>query len=203
MDGLEKRYFKAREIRAEAKEGSAGTVSGYAIVFDELSEELGIFMPFREKIRRGAFADSMKGDIYAFWSHNTSIVLGRTTNKSLRLSEDAHGVAFELDLPNTNAGRDAFALIQRGDVTGMSFGFMVETEEWDYGNDEDEERIRTIVKGKLFEVSPTAFPAYPQTEVDTRSLDEVGKRGKEKLQPISKTVRDFSTEERRLKLSML
>ena len=203
MDGLEKRYFKAREIRAEAKEGSAGTISGYAIVFDELSEELGFYTTFREKIRRGAFADSMNGDVYAFWSHDSSVVLGRTTNKTLRLKEDAHGVGFELDLPDTTAGRDAFALIKRGDVSGMSFGFMVETEEWDYGTDDNEDRIRTIVKGKLFEVSPTAFPAYPQTEVDTRSLDEVAKRGKEKLPSISKTIREFGTEERRLKLSML
>lgn len=168
MNKLETRSFEV-EIRAEKKDNDAGTISGYAAVFEKMSEELGIYTKFREKIAKGAFADSIGDDIRALWSHDSNQVLGRTKNGTLTLKEDDIGLAFTLSLPDTATGRDAFALISRGDVSGMSFGFVPEDDEWLISPDGDS-AIRTIKKAKLYEISPTAFPAYPQTTVNTRDL---------------------------------
>lgn len=167
----EKRYSdSALELREEKSEdGSIGTVSGYAAVFNELSEELGVFFKFREKIAPGAFANSISGDVRAFWSHNPDFVLGRTKNETLSLNEDGKGLRFSLKLPDTQAGRDALTLIRNRTVTGMSFGFFIEEDAWKRGS-KTEAPIRTLLKVNLFEVSPVAFPAYPQTEVQARSV---------------------------------
>lgn len=175
---LEVRTYQIEEVRATDENG-VRKVGGYAAMFDKLSEDLGMFVPLREKIQRGAFADSVaNGDVRAFWNHNHDIVLGRNKNQSLRLHEDSKGLAFDLTLADTQAGRDAFTLIQRGDVSSMSFGFRVRKDSWDRPKDVNAPVIRTLLDVELLEVSPVAFPAYPQTEVQARSIDEALVRAK-------------------------
>jgi len=175
---LEVRNYQIEEVRA-TEENGVRKVGGYAAMFDKLSEDLGTFVPLREKIQRGAFADSVaNGDIRAFWNHNHDIVLGRNKNQSLRLHEDSKGLSFDLTLADTQAGRDAFTLIQRGDVSAMSFGFRVRKDSWDRPKDANSPVIRTLLDVDLLEVSPVAFPAYPQTEVQARSIDEALVRAK-------------------------
>jgi len=176
MKNNEKRYFQATDLRAET-DGESRKVSGYAAVFEQLSQPI---FNFVEKIRAGAFADSIKnGDIRALWSHNSDLVLGRTTAKTLNLREDNHGLYFELSLPDTQTGRDAYTSIKRGDVTGMSFGFSVDGEEWLKGKD-GQPHVRTLTKINLFEISPTAFPAYEQTSVQARDITEIVKEQEKK-----------------------
>jgi uncharacterized protein len=80
----------------------------------------------RETIRPGAFKGSLKGrDVVALVDHDNAKLLARTRSGSLRLQEDDKGLSFELDLPDTQAGRDVLALAERGDLGGMSFGFTV------------------------------------------------------------------------------
>ena len=75
---LEVRTYQIEEVRATDENG-VRKVGGYAAMFDKLSEDLGMFVPLREKIQRGAFADSVaNGDVRAFWNHNHDIVLSRT-----------------------------------------------------------------------------------------------------------------------------
>lgn len=168
------RHFEIGELRTSDEDRK---ISGYAAVFEKLSENLGFNV--REKIKKGAFANSVSGgDVRAFWSHDTAQVLGRTRNGSLKLFEDDHGLGFELNLPDTQLGRDAFTVIKRGDVTGMSFGFEVKADQWERGKD-GAPHIRTLLDVELFEVSPTAFPAYPQTNVGVRSLEDVIKKQEE------------------------
>lgn len=182
---LETRTYQIEELRATDENGIR-KVGGYAAVFEKLSEDLGMFVPLREKIQRGAFSDSLtKGDIRAFWNHNHDIVLGRNKNQSLRLNEDTHGLAFELTLADTQAGRDAFTLIQRGDVSAMSFGFRVRKDSWERPKDKNSPVVRTLLDVELLEVSPVAFPAYPQTEVQARSLDEA--MLKEKIEELERS----------------
>lgn len=157
------------EIREEKKPGSVGSISGYAAVFNSLSEDLG---RFREKIALGAFADSLNTDVRALWSHSPDKILGRESNKTLTLSEDALGLRFSLDLPDTQLGRDTLTSIQRRDITGMSFGFTVKEDAWTRGKNGDP-HIRTLLKVNLFEISPVAFPAYPSTQVSARDADSL------------------------------
>ena len=84
----------------------------------------------------------------------------------MRLSEDAVGLRFELDLPNTTLGNDTYESIKRGDVDGVSFGFSMITQ--DIEEPDDDLMLRTVTKAKLLEVSAVAFPAYPDSEVSAR-----------------------------------
>lgn len=160
-------YFHASDIQIRRNDaGKVTTIVGYAAVFESLSLPM---YSFTEKIRAGAFKNSIKNNnVRALWNHNSDFVLGSTKAGTLRLSEDAKGLKFELDPPDTQAGKDAVISIERGDVDGMSFGFTVLSSEWD--EKDPENVIRTLIEVDLFEISPTPFPAYEQTSVDLRSI---------------------------------
>jgi HK97 family phage prohead protease len=160
--------FQIEEVRVDKTDDGKITARGYAAMFEKLS--LPIFN-FKEKIRSGAFKKSLaENNVRALWNHNPDIVLGSTKANTLRLQEDEKGLRFELDLPDTQAGRDAAVLISRGDVEGMSFGFRTITQEWD--EKDPKNIVRTLIDLDLREISPTAFPAYPQTKVKVRSVDD-------------------------------
>jgi len=100
--------------------------------------------------------------VLALLDHRADAVLGRTKSGTLRLSEDARGLRYELELPDTTSGRDIIALAQRGDLGGMSFGFRAVDELWDG----DTRELRSV---ELFEVSViSSWPAYQGTTIDLR-----------------------------------
>lgn len=158
-----------RPLEVRAAESGKVTIGGYAALFDSPTV---IGETFREVIARGAFAETLKSDVRALFDHDTGRVIGRTAAGTLRLAEDAIGLAVEIDLPDTSDGRDLAALIQRGDLSGMSFGFSITKETWDETGDMP---TRTIGAVNLREVSVVAFPAYPDTSIALRSLDEARK----------------------------
>ena len=140
---------------------SGRTLSGYAATFNDPTAIGG----YTERIAPGAFARSLASgrDVLALLDHRADVLLGRTRSGSLKLSEDAKGLRFELSLPETAAGRDVIALAERGDLGGMSFGFVATDEAWDG----DTRELRAV---ELHEVSIVqSWPAYSQTEVSLRS----------------------------------
>lgn len=163
-----------REVRCidieniEVRESEKGNkITGYALKWNKLSEEM---QGFREKFDKGAFSESIsKNNVLAFWNHNRDVILGSTRAKTLSLTEDQKGLKFDIEMPDTTAANDLRKLIKRGDVKGVSFGFMSNVEEWDT---DTEPYTRTIKKAELFEISPTHSPAYPQTWVSARNKDE-------------------------------
>jgi len=156
------------EVRASE---SAGKVArGYAALFNTQTDIGGYF---REAIAPGAFAETLtKADVRALIDHDSGRVIGRSKAGTLRLTEDATGLLAEIDLPDTTDGRDLAVQLERGDISGMSFGFYVTKEEWDETGDMP---VRTILKAELLEVSAVAFPAYPDTTLALRSLEEARK----------------------------
>lgn len=142
------------------------TLVGYAAVFERLAM-IGSY--FQEKIAPGAFATAIGGDIRALVDHDAGRVIGRTKSGTLRLSEDGTGLRVEIDLPNTSDGNDLWELVSRQDISGMSFGFRVTKELWDETGDIP---VRTIQALDLVEVSAVAFPAYDDTTIGVRSLEE-------------------------------
>ena len=142
-------------------------ITGYAAVFDMLSEDLG---GFRERVLPGAFTDTLKGkpDVKALIDHDSSKILGRTTAGTLTLEEDKKGLAVRISPADTTAGSDVLKSIKRGDIDQMSFAFQTVTDRW---HTEDEEEIRELVAVNLFDVSVVTFPAYPDTSVAIRSND--------------------------------
>lgn len=121
---------------------------------------------FRETIRAGAFRASLATgrDTLALLDHDPTKLLARTGNGSLRLSEDSRGLAFSLDLPDTTVGRDVLAMAEARMLGGMSFGFIVQDENWPT---RDARELRSV---DLVEISVVqAFPAYSQTSVSARA----------------------------------
>ena len=165
MKTIERRATRV-ELRVQG-EGKERRLAGHAAVFNSLSEDLG---GFREKIAPGAFAATLaEDDIRALWNHDANFVLGRNKAGTLKLAEDAEGLAIGIFPPDTQAARDLMVSIERGDVTGMSIGFITISDEWQLV---DGEAVRTLRAVQLFDVSPVTFPAYPQTDVAVRALGE-------------------------------
>jgi HK97 family phage prohead protease len=168
----------------EVRETSDGmTLTGYAARFNEPSEPL----PFVERIAPGAFKRSLraKNDIKLLWNHDSSMVLGSTRAGTLTLSEDEQGLRVEAVLPDTSAGRDAKVLIQRGDVTGFSFGFTVPPNGDTWNADGTERTLKSV---RLLEVSTgVAFPAYPTTNgtAQVRSLEEIAMAAEVDLEMVT------------------
>tara|TARA_R110000782_G_scaffold167129_9_gene259358 strand:+ start:90783 stop:91382 length:600 start_codon:yes stop_codon:yes gene_type:complete len=160
----ERRMMRRADLAAS---DDGQTVKGYAAVFNSDADIGGYWI---ERIAPGAFSASLDGDVRALVDHDSGRVVGRTDAGTLRLNEDERGLACEIDLPDTNDGRDMAVLIKRGDITGMSFGFIVTKQEWDETVDPP---VRTIQAVDLHEVSIVAFPAYQDTEIALRSSQAV------------------------------
>lgn len=174
-DGIERRSFEVveLELRVLDLEGEKPKIEGYAAVFNKRSEVL--FGMFQEQIEPGFFAPALKQDVRALWNHNADKPLGRTRAKTLELAEDERGLRVVIDPPDTQTGRDALESIRRGDVTQMSFGFMVKEGGDEWTTEKNGLRLRTLKAGgcdRLFDVSPVTFPAYPQTSAHVRAMLE-------------------------------
>lgn len=167
MDKQKETRTVTAELRVVAADGVAKKISGHAATFDTLSEDLG---GFRERVAPSAFAKSItNADVRALWNHDANIVLGRNKAGTLRLSEDSIGLAFEVDMPDTQLVRDmVMAPIARGDVNQCSFGFYTIRDKWDKI---DGEWVRTLLECDLLDVSPVTYPAYSSTDVAVRSLN--------------------------------
>jgi uncharacterized protein len=174
----ETRTFEIEGLELRAGDGQQPTISGYAVVFDSLSEVMvdGRGRQFRERFAPTAFDRALGSgpDVRALWNHNPDYPLGRVRNGTLRVAKDGRGVRFDLVPPATSWGQDAVESIRRGDVSGVSFGFSVRrdgtADTWEKPG-VDGVALRTVLDADLYEVSPVTFPAYPATSVAVRSVD--------------------------------
>lgn len=163
---MERRNLKL-ELRAADDVSGMQTIAGHAAVFNQMSSDLGGWF---EIMHPGAFANSIEvDDIRALWNHDMNWVLGRNKAGTLRLEEDAVGLAIEVDPPEAQWARDLVESIRRGDVDQMSIGFWTQRDEWRM---EGTMVVRDVYEVKLFDVSPVTAAAYPQTDVGLR-LDEL------------------------------
>jgi HK97 family phage prohead protease len=145
--------------------GAAGVIAGYAAMFNRLSVDLG---GCREVLVPGAFRSTLakyrdgQHDVLALAEHDHRSLLGRLTAGNLTLEEDAVGLRFQLELPNTQLGRDVRELVARGILRGMSFSFGIIRDSW--GTDAGKRR-RTVHDLTMYEISVVGSPAYPATSV--------------------------------------
>lgn len=164
---MDKEYRYASMEAVEIREDGDGGqfVEGYVNEFGKMSEDLG---GFREVVARGAFARSLEeDDVVALWQHDQRDPLGRVSNGLLELWEDARGLGFRLKADALSDRQ--LEKIQDGTVRNMSFGFYTREDRWEK---KDEEHIRTLLDVELWEVSPVTFPAYRDSSVGVRSLEE-------------------------------
>jgi len=148
-------------------DGKPKKIAGYAAVFNSPTDIGGYF---RERIAPGAFAKSIASDdVRALFNHEDCYVLGRTKNNTLALAEDSKGLRFEAMPPDVMWCNDLMTQIKRGDISQCSFQFVSRREEWDETGDVP---LRTLLEVDLIDVSPVTFPAYADTSVGVRSLQE-------------------------------
>ena len=164
----ERRFMDVKELRAV---GDEMIIEGYPIVYEK---ETIVGSWFREKVSRGAAGPAFaRSDEIVLYNHESSLPLARKSNGTLEVSEDDHGVKIRADLSKSNAGPGAYIDIKNGLITGMSFAFNVEREEWTDGGDGALD-LRDIKEFKeIFDYSPVTYPQYKQTEIQARSADKL------------------------------
>lgn len=189
---IERRWFPA-EIRLIENNDEQPKFDGYSAVFNQLSPNL---EGFREKIDPGTFAQSiLEDDIRSLFNHDQNYVLGRNTNGTLTLTEDEHGLRAVNLLEDTYIDHYLIKKIKRGDITGMSFGFVVPEggDKWDMSDPENP--IRTLTRVILWDVSPVTYPYYPTTSVGIKSEKDVYAEFRNKCMQEQKLVEDKKNKE--------
>lgn len=170
---FEKRMTKSN---IQMREEGSNTVTGYAAVFNKLSENLG---GFRETINKRAFEGRLEDDVRFLINHD-GMPLGRTTAGTLRLSVDETGLKYEVDLPDTPTANELRVALERKEITQSSFQFTVEEDTWEERNGEMRREILKV--GRLLDVAAVTFPAYPDATIALRKMENFKATQKEKEQ---------------------
>jgi len=165
-----------RELRSATladAELTGRTVKGYAAVYDTpWNDELVAMMGYAEEVARGAFrkALSRSSSIPALWQHERRDMLGTTAAETLRLKDDARGLAFELDLPENHLGDYVLSMVKSGDVRGMSYGIETLPADSTMERRGDQYVRRVNNAQRMLDVSLTYEPSYNAATVELRSL---------------------------------
>ena len=162
------------EVRAEQNEQHGTFITGTPIVFDQ-ETDLGWYS---ETIDRDALKDTDLKDVRFLIGHNTGMIpLARSRNNNenstMQMTVNEHGmdIRVDLDTENNAESRSLYSAVKRGDMSGMSFMFIVDKDSWEDTDTEHPKRtIRSI--RKVFEVSAVAFPAYEGTNIQAASEGE-------------------------------
>lgn len=162
------------DVRAEQNETHGHFLSGRPIVFGQRTN-IGMF---DEIIEAGALDATDLKDVRFLVNHNTDMIpLARsrnnTENSTMQMSVDADGMAIRVDLDTENnaEAKSLYSAVERGDLDGMSFMFVVDKDSWDdVDTDHPTRHIRSI--RKVMEVSAVTFPAYSQTSIQARGISD-------------------------------
>lgn len=173
---LQRRYLPraAQKIAIQERaDGAPPIITGYAAVFyreGDTGTEFELWPGAVERIAPGAFSRAIKeDDVRGLFNHAPEAVLGRNGAGTLRLVEDAIGLRYEIDPPDTQLARDLIQSIKRGDVSGSSFAFIPH----EGGTLKRSDGARTIYERtslQLFDVGPVTYPAYSASSVSARAM---------------------------------
>ena len=175
----ERRTFERPVQLRAAPEGSdsPGTLTGYAAVFNSESRDLGGWTEVIDPAAFGAPGDEGALDIarhhrvIARINPDSNLLLGTTDAGTLRVYVDEIGLPYEVDLPNTTAGRDAAVLAARGDFAFSSFAFYTLPGGSEWRENEQGQLVRRVMSAQLVDVAPVADPAYWGSSVGLRDFD--------------------------------
>lgn len=184
---MEQRVLKMKDMKVREDNGRR-YLEGYFAVFGDTYR---VWDGWVETIERGAFARYLATgeDVKVLWNHDSNIVLGSTGNSTASLREDDTGLWGSVEInENDQEAVSAYARVQRGDVSGCSFGFEIaRQEEW---WDEDGVYHTKITEvDPLYEVSPCTFPAYAATSISARAKQSL-ENAREKFEEAKKKKRE-------------
>lgn len=184
------------EVRA-ASDDNGAHITGRPIVYNSRTN-LGCF---DEIIERGALDKANLKDVRFLVNHDTSkIPLARSRNNNknstmqLSVDDDGMTIRVNLDVENNAEARSLYSAVQRGDISGMSFMFAIDDEEWENLDTEHPTRhIRAI--STVVEVSAVTFPAYEDTEINARSKEALDNARRTVETARSKEQKSVDTDE--------
>ncbi len=172
MNNKEMRAFNF-EVRAEENEQHGTFITGTPIVFDQATD-MGWY---EETIARGALDSTDLKDVRFLVGHNTSMIpLARSRNNNenstmqMTVGDEGMDIRVDLDTENNAEARALYSAVKRGDMSGMSFMFIVDKDSWADMDSDYPKRTITSIR-TVMEVSAVAFPAYPQTTIQAASED--------------------------------
>lgn len=164
----DKRVIRTRAEEFKTRDDDNNPIiEGYFAVFNSNYE---LWEGATESIAPTAFDKSISNDVRALINHDSTLVIGRTTNNTLELKVDSRGLWGRIRInPKDTDAMNIHARVERGDVTQCSFGFFIREEETDFRPDGSIHWTLTDVD--LFEVSCCTFPAYEETSISARKRD--------------------------------
>lgn len=156
-----------RNFKIEENNSDRHILKGMPIVFNERTLINDVNGSYYEIIRPEALNETDLSDCHLFYNHDLNKVPLARTSKTMQLSKTPAGVEIIAELSNTEDANNVYTAVKRGDLTGMSFGFVVP----DGGDEFDATtNTRTINKiSKVYEFSVVPYPAYPTTSVEARN----------------------------------
>lgn len=169
------RDIETRAALLPVKRSGSRTIGGIANRYGTLSRPMSakaigspVNQPFIETFENRCWAKS-EGDGWpdcrATLEHRD--LLGTTAAGTMRLSNNATALSWEVDCPNTNAGDEALEHVRIGNIRGSSVDMLVYSDTYEFRGDMP---VRHIDSARLIGVSAVCMPAYPDTSVALRSL---------------------------------
>jgi len=182
------------EIRAEQNEQHGTFITGTPIVFDQ-DTDLGWY---QERIDHQALAGTDLKDVRFLVGHNTSMIpLARSRNNNenstmqMTVTDRGMEIRVDLDTENNAEAKALYSAVQRGDMSGMSFMFTVDTDKDIWEDTDTDYPKRTIMSiRKVYEVSAVAFPAYEGTSIQAASQGETLDSAKASLESARERIRE-------------
>lgn len=181
-------------LRAAGEGGGGIGFTGHGIVYDRWTEIYDYwFGAYQERIAPGAATAHLQDDVRLLINHDANLLLARTTSGTMRLSEDATGVIADAEMAPTQYARDLAVLLERGDISQMSFSFIPGDEEWDMRRDGT--WLRTITSFEaLYDMSIVTYPAYEETDAGLRAKRHGGPRIEPVIKPAERSSLELQVE---------
>ena len=178
---MEQRYMQMQDVTTRSDDNGEIYLEGLFAVYDSVYH---VYPGATESIARGAFAESINGDVRALYNHNSDIVLGRKGAGTFELRDTDAGLWGRIRINQNDAeAMNAYARVQRGDITGCSIGFEIRSEDTEIREDGS---VHWTIKevDPLYEVSCCTFPAYEETNIAARAAqrDDIQKRERQAWQ---------------------
>jgi len=190
------------EIRAQENDEHGHFITGVPIVFNEPTD-LGWY---REIIRQDALKDTDLRDVRFLVNHNTDMIpLARSRNNNanstmqLSVTENGMEIRVDLDTENNTEAKNLYSAVARRDISGMSFMFTTDGDEWEDMDTDYPTRTITSI-GKVFEVSAVTFPAYEATSIQARGLSDALESAKTSLESAKAAKREIERRKERIRM---
>lgn len=192
------------DVRADQNEEHGSFLTGQPIVYNERTD-LGWC---DEIIEAGALDDADLRDVRFLVNHNTDMIpLARSRNNNANstmqlevIPERGMSIRVDLDTENNAEAKALYSAVKRGDISGMSFMFLIDKYEWeDIDTEHPTRRIMGI--SKVLEVSAVTFPAYEATSIQARGLADALESAKASLESARAEARE--TERKKQKIRIL